>query len=122
MDVLLGIGTRKGLFLARSRDGRASWTVSPPQFPVADVKALAIDTRQETPRVLAGVLNSHFGPTLVVSDDLGETWSEPDDAPLAFPEDTEAALGGVWQIAPATDAEPDVVYSRRRTVGVVPVD
>ncbi|WP_336086114.1 WD40/YVTN/BNR-like repeat-containing protein [Nocardia sp. SSK8] len=111
MDVLLGIGTRKGLFLARSTDGRASWTVSPPQFPVADVKALAIDTRRPTPRLLAGVLNSHFGPTLVSSDDLGETWTEPDDAPLSFPDDTDAALQGVWQITPATDAEPDVVYA-----------
>jgi hypothetical protein len=70
MDVLLGIGTRKGLFLARSKDGRSSWDVSAPQFPIADVKALAIDTRRETPRVLAGVLNSHFGPTMVVSDDV----------------------------------------------------
>ncbi|WP_043649663.1 WD40/YVTN/BNR-like repeat-containing protein [Nocardia thailandica] len=111
MDVLLGIGTRKGLFLARSRDGRETWTVSPPQFAVADVKALAIDTRRARPRLLAGVLNSHFGPTLVVSDDLGETWSEPDDAPLAFPEDTGAALQGVWQIAPAPADRPDVVYA-----------
>lgn len=111
MDVLLGIGTRKGLFLARSRDGRKTWEVSPPQFPVADVKALAIDTRSDTPRVLAGVLNSHFGPTMVVSDDLGQTWSEPDDAPLAFPDDTDVALQGVWQIKPTTEAEPDVVYA-----------
>ncbi|MEV3963806.1 exo-alpha-sialidase [Nocardia sp. NPDC050193] len=111
MDVLLGIGTRKGLFLARSTDGRSRWDVSPPRFAVADVKALAIDTRRATPRVLAGVLDSHFGPTMVTSDDLGRTWSEPDDAPLAFPADTGAALRGVWQIAPATAAEPEVVYA-----------
>ncbi|TLF76757.1 WD40/YVTN/BNR-like repeat-containing protein [Nocardia cyriacigeorgica] len=111
MDVMLGIGTRKGLFLARSIDGRSSWEVSTPQFPVADVKALAIDTRGPRPRLLTGVLNSHFGPTMVSSDDLGETWTEPDDAPLAFPEDTGAALEGVWQIAPATANEPDVVYA-----------
>lgn len=111
MGVLLGIGTRKGLFLARSKNGRSNWEVDDPQFAVADVKALAIDTRRSTPRILAGVLDSHFGSTLVSSDDLGATWSEPDDAPLAFPEDTEAALAGIWQIAPATAAEPDVVYA-----------
>jgi len=111
MEILLGIGTRKGLFLAHSADGRRSWTVEPPQFPIADVKALAIDTRRAAPRVLAGVLDSHFGPTLVTSDDLGRSWSEPDDAPLAFPDDTETALGGIWQIAPATEGEPDVVYA-----------
>jgi len=111
MDILLGIGTRKGLFLARSENGRSRWTVETPQFPVADVKALAIDTRRTVPRLLAAVLDSHFGPTLVTSDDLGRSWSEPDDAPLAFPADTGVALEGVWQIAPATDAEPEVVYA-----------
>jgi len=110
MDILLAIGTRKGLWLARSSD-RRNWEISGPQFPVADVKAVAIDTRRETPRLLAGVLNSHFGPTMVTSDDLGATWSEPDDAPIAFPADTEAALEGVWQLRPGPAAEPDVVYA-----------
>ena len=50
MDVLLGIGTRKGLFLARSKNGRMNWEVGEPQFAVADVKAFAIDTRRSTPR------------------------------------------------------------------------
>lgn len=111
MEVLLAIGTRKGLWLARSGDGRSSWEVSGPQFPIADVKAVAIDTRGSTPRLLAGVLNSHFGPTAVVSNDLGVSWSEPDDAPIAFPEDTGAALEGVWQLATGRENEPEVVYA-----------
>lgn len=110
MDVLLAIGTRKGLWLARSSD-RRRWQVDGPQFPVADVKAVGIDTRRSTPRLLAGVLDSHFGPTVVRSDDLGKTWSEPDDAPIAFPEDTGEALKGVWQLAPGSSNEPDVVYA-----------
>lgn len=110
MDVLLAIGTRKGLWLARSGD-RRRWEVSGPHLPLADVKALAIDTRRHTPRLLAGALNSHFGPSMVVSDDLGATWTEPDDAPIAFPEDTGAALEGVWQLTPGREDEPEVVYA-----------
>lgn len=110
MDVLLAIGTRKGLWLARSSD-RTSWKMSGPHFPIADVKAVAIDTRRDTPRLLAGVLDSHFGPTTVLSDDLGATWSEPDDAPIAFPPDTDVALEGVWQLAPGPANQPDVVYA-----------
>lgn len=110
MDVLLAIGTRKGLWLARSQD-RRNWQVSGPQFPIADVKAVAIDTRGPAPRVLAGVLNSHFGPTVVASDDLGETWTETDAAPIAFPADTGAALEGVWQLAPGPENQPGVVYA-----------
>ncbi len=111
MDVWMAIGTRKGLWLARSRGGRSNWAVTGPQFPVADVKAVAIDTRRGTPRLMAGVLNSHFGPSMVISDDLGSTWSEPDDAPIAFPADTGAAVEGVWQLAPGPRHDPDVVYA-----------
>ncbi|SNR61442.1 hypothetical protein SAMN06265360_11217 [Haloechinothrix alba] len=110
MDVLLAIGTRKGLWLARSRD-RREWDVTGPLLPLADVKAVAIDTRRGTPRLLAGALTSHFGPSMVISDDLGRTWSEPDDAPVAFPADTGEALEGVWQLVPGPDSEPEVVYA-----------
>ncbi|MFC4002535.1 WD40/YVTN/BNR-like repeat-containing protein [Prauserella oleivorans] len=107
MDTFLAIGTRKGLWFARSRN-RHTWELSGPQFPIADIKAVGIDVRRSTPRLSASVLNSHFGPTVVTSDDLGATWSEPDDAPVAFPADTGAALQGVWQFA--YGPEPDVVY------------
>jgi photosystem II stability/assembly factor-like uncharacterized protein len=110
MDVLLAIGTRKGLWLARSSD-RRSWRVSGPQFPVTEVKAFAIDTRGSSPRLLAAVLNEHFGLTVVSSDDLGETWNEPEQAPIAFPEDTGAALEAVWQLTPGPGDQPDVVYA-----------
>ena len=97
---LLAIGTGKGLFLARSEDDRRTWAVSGPHFPMTGVYAVAIDTRRSPARLLAGVDSSHFGPIVATSDDLGETWDEPDERPIAFPEDTEVALKRVWQIAP----------------------
>ncbi|MDV6014695.1 exo-alpha-sialidase [Haloechinothrix sp. LS1_15] len=110
MDVLLAVGTRKGLWLARSRD-RRQWEVTGPMLPLADVKAVAIDTRSGGTRLLAAALDSHFGPSMVISDDFGATWSEPDDAPIAFPADTGAALEGVWQLAPGPENQPGVVYA-----------
>jgi hypothetical protein len=110
MAVLLAIGTRKGLWLATS-DDRASWAVTGPHHPMTDVYAVAIDTRGATPRLLAGVRSEHFGPSVAVSDDLGATWQEPEHAPLAFPEDTGAALERVWHLAPGPAIEPDVVYA-----------
>lgn len=111
MTTLLAIGTGKGLFLATSTDGRASWEISGPHFPMTGVYAVAIDKRRPTVRLLAGMTSSHFGPSVAVSDDLGVTWREPEQAPLAFPPDTGASLGRVWQLAPASAAEPDVVYA-----------
>ncbi|OZM70933.1 glycosyl hydrolase [Amycolatopsis antarctica] len=110
MGVLLGIGTRKGLWLATSED-RREWDVRPPLFPVADVRAFAIDTRGNAPRLLAAAYNEHFGLSVFTSDDLGENWSEPEHAPVAFPADTEEALEGVWQLVPGNADEPGVVYA-----------
>lgn len=108
---VLAIGTRKGLWLATSTDDRASWELSGPHHPMNDVYAVAIDTRRATPRLLAGVMSEHYGPSVAISDDLGATWEEPDHAPVAFPEDTGESLRRVWQLAPGPEGEPDVVYA-----------
>jgi hypothetical protein len=109
--MLLIIGTGKGLYLARSDDGRKTWQVSGPLFPMTAVYAAAIDKRRATPRLLAGVTSSHFGPSIATSDDLGATWDEPDHAPVAFPADAGVALEQVWQIAPGRASEPERVYA-----------
>lgn len=109
MTAVLAIGTRKGMWLATSEDGRATWQVTGPSHPMTDVYALGFDTRRSTPRLLAGVTSEHYGPSVAYSDDLGRTWQEPDHAPIAFPEDTGVALKRVWQFAPGS--EPDVVYA-----------
>jgi hypothetical protein len=109
--VLLAIGTRKGLWLATSKDGRKTWELSGPHHPMTEVYAVAIDTRGATPRLLAGMTSEHFGPSIATSDDLGATWQEPDHAPVAFPASADAALARVWQIAPGPADHPEVVYA-----------
>jgi photosystem II stability/assembly factor-like uncharacterized protein len=111
MATLLAIGTGKGLFLATSDDGRRSWRVDGPHFPMTGIYAVGIDKRRPAPRVLVSNTSSHFGPSVAVSDDLGRSWQEPDHAPVAFPEQTGATLKRVWQLAPASAAEPEVVYA-----------
>jgi hypothetical protein len=108
---LLAIGTQKGLFLAASSDDRRTWQVSGPHFPMTAVYAVAVDKRPAVPRLLASVASSHFGPSVATSDDLGRTWSEPEQPPVAFPADTATTLERVWQLAPASPAEPGVVYA-----------
>lgn len=111
MTVLLAIGTTKGLFLATSGDARTAWEVSGPHHAMTGVYSVAIDKRRGSPRVLAGMTASHWGPTLATSDDLGESWEEPEKAPLAFPERTGTALERVWQIALGPASHPDRVYA-----------
>ena len=45
MTDLLAIGTRKGLWLARSDDDRRTWTVDGPHLLAQEVAAVSIDTR-----------------------------------------------------------------------------
>src|SRR5262249_19261313 len=89
--VLRAIGPRKGLFLATSRDGRASWELTGPHHKMTGVYAVGIDTRRRPARLLVGVTSEHFGPSVAVSDDFGASWEEPDHPPIALPDGEGAA-------------------------------
>ena len=108
-DVLLAIGTAKGLVLARTTD-RASWQLSDLQFPMNGIYATAVDTRGATPRLLVSADSSHWGPAVLHSDDLGATWAEPDEGAIAFPADADTAFVRAWALAPSP-TEPDVVWA-----------
>ncbi len=110
-EVVLLIGTRKGVVVARSDQAGSDWRLRPLQLIMSEVYGVGIDTRGGRLRLFAGAANPHWGPTVVHSDDLGESWSETDAAPIAFPEDTGAALIRVWQIQAASEREPGVVYA-----------
>ncbi len=109
-EILLAIGTRKGLWLARSAD-RLSWAVTGPHFGIQEVPSVAIDARSTPARVLVGARSEHWGPGISWSDDLGQTWQESDEAAIRFPADTEAALERVWQIQPDSTDRPGVVWA-----------
>jgi hypothetical protein len=111
MTDLLAIGTRKGLWLARSEDDRRTWTLDGPHLLAQEIAAVSIDTRRSPARILAGVQYGHWGPTVMRSDDLGATWEETDHGAITFPEDAGAALARVWQLRPDTTDRPDVVWA-----------
>ncbi|MEP7020196.1 MAG: exo-alpha-sialidase [Pseudonocardiales bacterium] len=115
-DSLLMIGTAKGLFLARSAD-RISWELSQPHFVMNGVYAVAIDTRGSSPRLLASATSEHWGPSVFHSDDLGQSWAEPEQGAVAFPDDTGAALARVWQLHPSP-SEPGVVWAGSEPQGL----
>ncbi|RII09328.1 BNR/Asp-box repeat protein [Streptomyces sp. YIM 130001] len=107
-DVLLTVGTRKGLFIGRRRGG--AWEFEDLHFNAQAIYSVAIDTRSDTPRLLVGGDSAHWGPSVFHSDDLGKSWQEPTAPAVKFPKDTGTSLERVWQLHPAA-AEPDVVYA-----------
>lgn len=110
-DVVVLVGTTKGLFAATAGPDRRGWTLSGPWFAGQEVAAALLDTRGGRTRLLVGATSSHWGPSVQHSDDLGATWVEPPEGSLAFPEDTGAAVGKIWQLQPAGVGQPDVVYA-----------
>ena len=85
MTDLLAIGTRKGVWLARSDDDRRTWTLDGPHLLAQEVAAVSVDVRRSEPRILAGIQYGHWGPTVMWSDDLGATWNENENGAIHFP-------------------------------------
>jgi hypothetical protein len=110
-DVVVAVGTTKGLFTLRSTDGREHFELSAPALPGEEVYATCVDTRGPAPRLFAGSVSNHWGPVLRRSDDLGASWTEDERAALAFPAGAETSLARIWQLAPGPVDEPDVLYA-----------
>lgn len=106
MTYALAIGTRKGLWTARSGpDG--SWSLDGPLLVMREVPALAF---LPDGALLAGVRSEHWGPTVLRSTDLGGTWQESERAAVRFPAGTDTALERIWQLQP-DPARPEVVWA-----------
>lgn len=114
---LLAIGTKKGLWLATSRD-RKDWSFTGPHFLMSEIPSVGIDTRSGRTRIMVGVRSEHWGPTVVHSDDLGQNWTEPDHGAITFPEDTGAALERIWQIYPDRESRSGVVWAGAEPISV----
>lgn len=116
-QTVLAIGTKKGLWLATSTD-RLGWELTGPHFMTQEVASTAIDTRGGRTRILAGVNDWHWGPTVVHSDDLGATWSDSEQGAIKFPEDTGAALARIWHLRPDTEGRPGTVWAGCEPISV----
>ena len=109
-DVLVLVGTTKGAFLLRSNAARKRWEVGGPHFPGQAIHAMLLDSRGGRRRLVAGGSSDHWGPVLHTSDDFGASWSNPERAPVSFPEDTGATLARIWQLVPGREDEPGTLY------------
>lgn len=101
-ETVLALGTKKGLFLAHSRD-RKRWRVRGPWFEGTSVHHAALDPRDGR-TVWAGVTSDHWGPSVQRTRTWGSRWLRAKAEP-AFPEGSDLAVKRVWHVAPGIDGD-----------------
>ena len=109
-DVLLLVGTMKGLFLLHADRARRTYRMSGPHFPGRSVYAAAFDARAGRRRIWAAPSSMHWGAELCWSDDFGGTWTRPEAPRVRFPDASGATLKNIWQISPGLADEPDALF------------
>lgn len=105
-NTTLLIGTIKGLFLATSDADRATWKTEGPHFAGRQIYAVALDERKN--RLWVSASSWHWGAELYFSDDLGKTWTIPEEPLIQFPADSGETLKNIWQIEPSIHDEKTV--------------
>lgn len=108
-EVLLMVGTNKGLFLFRSTHDRANWKMAGPYFHGKAIYTAAYDNRAGRHRIWVGV-NSFWGTYLHYSDDFGRIWTNPIEATIKFPPDSGASLKNIWQLCLGPAEQPGVLF------------
>jgi serine/threonine protein kinase len=108
-DVLVAVGTNKGLFLFRSSKERKHWSVAGPYFHGRGIYATAYDSRAGQHRLWTSASN-YWGTYLHSSDDFGKTWTNPLEANIKFPQDSGAVLKNIWQISLGPADEPQILH------------
>jgi hypothetical protein len=109
-DVILLVGTMKGIFLLRSNGARKRWEVGGPYSVGSPVYAAAFDQRQGRHRIWWGQQSFRWGTVLRSSDDFFKTSTEPETYSIKFPPESGLALKNIWQLSVGHPDEPDTLY------------
>jgi hypothetical protein len=106
--VCLMVGTRKGAFVFTSDDSRSTWKSSGPYLKGNEIYHMAYDGRSGT--FLASLNSGHFGPTIATRKGLEAAW-KVSKSPPKFPKSSGLSVAKIWQIKPASEDQPGVVYA-----------
>jgi photosystem II stability/assembly factor-like uncharacterized protein len=109
-DVLVFVGTMKGAFILKSSKDRNEWTTGGPYFPGRAIYAFIHDQRNGRNRIWTAVNSPFWGSYLSSSEDFGRSWTEPEAYSVKFPDESEAALKQIWQLAEGHSSEPDTLF------------
>ena len=112
-NILVLVGTRKGLFILESDQARRDWSIRGPHFLGQTVNHAVLDPRDGR-TIVAAVKAGHLGATVFRSPDRGATWAEAEQPP-AFDKVPEGqrgeAVSHVFWLTPGHGSEPQRWYA-----------
>lgn len=110
-QVLL-VGTRKGAWKIESDATRSQWKMTGPMHLGAVVSHYVADPRRPGVELMS-VGSGHLGPSVYMSKDYGETWTEASKPPAfsSEPNGSNRSVDHVFWLTPGHVSEPDVWYA-----------
>ena len=110
-DLILIVGTVKGVFIFRADRNRRQFRIAGPYFKGQAIFSAAYIPDKNAPRILVGNWSAHWGALVSWSDDFGASWHEPADGNVKFPVGSGLSLNAVWALEPAPLIGADVVFA-----------
>jgi len=106
-QVVLLVGTKKGLYTLRSDADRKKWAVDGPHQAPAPIHHATYDPRDGS--MYAAINSTWGGSRIEYSRDLGKTWQTAKNP--AFPEGSDRTFFQTWHIEPGHVKTPNVVWA-----------
>jgi photosystem II stability/assembly factor-like uncharacterized protein len=110
--IVLFVGTKRGLFVARSDAARSTWTLSEPRLAGREVYHAVVDPRDGS--VLASTRHAVWGTHIHRSGDSGATW----DVLPSVPHHAAAGVEAVWSVAPGPASHPGRLFAGIEPAGL----
>jgi photosystem II stability/assembly factor-like uncharacterized protein len=116
-QIVLLVGTRKGLFRAVSDGDRRKWRLEGPHLAGYETYHAIVDPRDRETGY-AAVHHSVWGVHIHRSDDLGHTWELAPEAPHHAAPAERKSLKAIWYLAPGHVDDPDTLYAGIQPAGL----
>lgn len=112
------VGTRKGLFIARSDAHRRDWAIEGPHIAGYEIQAAFLDPRCPT-RGYAAAHHPVWGIHIYRTDDAGYNWTPLAEVPRHGLDDQDPkSLKMIWSLAPGPADSPETLYAGIEPPGV----
>lgn len=111
-NVTVLVGTTRGAFFFHADQARQKWEMTGPHLDGWEIYSLCGvgANGHGGDRVFAGTSHFVYGPTIRVSDDLGESWTQVEAGPR-YGAESGSKLNRIWQIMPGHPSEPATLYA-----------